>query len=95
MAYPCPLGSAGEIHELKEDLNHNDADMRKESVKKVIAGMTVGKDVSVLFPDVIKCMQVSFTTHRPHRPQGGVEPRTLSRPRPPPPEPFRLTTPSL
>lgn len=47
----------GEIHELKEDLNNNDADFRKEAVKKVIAGMTVGKDVSVLFPDVIKCMQ--------------------------------------
>jgi AP-1 complex subunit beta-1 len=47
----------GEIHELKEDLNHNDAEQRKEAVKKVIAGMTVGKDVSVLFPDVIKCMQ--------------------------------------
>ena len=26
-------------------------------MKKVIAAMTVGKDVSVLFPDVVKCMQ--------------------------------------
>jgi len=47
----------GEIHELKEELNHNDAEHRKDAVKKVIAGMTVGKDVSMLFPDVVKCMQ--------------------------------------
>ena len=26
-------------------------------VKKVIAAMTVGKDVSSLFPDVVNCMQ--------------------------------------
>jgi hypothetical protein len=26
-------------------------------VKKVIAAMTVGKDVSMLFPDVVNCMQ--------------------------------------
>ena len=30
---------------------------RKEAIKKVIASMTVGKDVSTLFPDVIKNMQ--------------------------------------
>lgn len=29
----------------------------KDAVKKVIASMTVGKDVSALFTDVIKCMQ--------------------------------------
>ena len=52
----------GEIHELKEELNHNDAEHRKDAVKKVIAGMTVGKDVSMLFPDVVKCMQVPHLT---------------------------------
>ena len=26
-------------------------------MKKVIAAMTVGKDVSMLFPDVVNCMQ--------------------------------------
>ena len=26
--------------------------------------MTVGKDVSMLFPDVVNCMQVSFTVRR-------------------------------
>ena len=30
---------------------------RKEAVKKVIAAMTVGKDVSMLFADVVNCMQ--------------------------------------
>eukprot|EP00301_Raphidiophrys_heterophryoidea_P004071 c11800_g1_i1.p1 GENE.c11800_g1_i1~~c11800_g1_i1.p1 ORF type:complete len:903 (+),score=225.58 c11800_g1_i1:63-2771(+) len=47
----------GEIHELREELNANDANKRKEAVKKVIAAMTVGKDVSSLFMSVIKCMQ--------------------------------------
>lgn len=31
--------------------------MRKEAVKKVIASMTLGKDVSSLFPDVLKNVQ--------------------------------------
>lgn len=30
---------------------------RKDAVKKVIAAMTVGKDVSMLFTDVVNCMQ--------------------------------------
>ncbi|EER07544.1 AP-2 complex subunit beta-1, putative, partial [Perkinsus marinus ATCC 50983] len=30
---------------------------KKEAIKKVIAAMTVGKDVSALFPDVVNCMQ--------------------------------------
>ena len=47
----------GEMHDLKEELNMPNKDKQKEAVKKVIAAMTVGKDVSVLFADVIKCMQ--------------------------------------
>ena len=35
-----------------------DKSKKKDAVKKVIAAMTVGKDVSVLFPDVVNCMQV-------------------------------------
>jgi len=79
----CSLASStptGEIHELKEDLNHNDPDQRKEAVKKVIAGMTVGKDVSVLFPDVIKCMQVTDTVPEPH-----IPPPEIVSPSAPPP----------
>lgn len=48
---------SGEIHELKEELRSLDRPKKKEAVKKVIAAMTVGKDVSMLFPDVVNCMQ--------------------------------------
>ncbi|XP_064620297.1 AP-1 complex subunit beta-1-like [Lineus longissimus] len=47
----------GEIFELKAELNSDKKEKKKEAVKKVIASMTVGKDVSALFPDVINCMQ--------------------------------------
>eukprot|EP00397_Hematodinium_sp_SG-2012_P015710 GEMP01016006.1.p1 GENE.GEMP01016006.1~~GEMP01016006.1.p1 ORF type:complete len:882 (-),score=164.58 GEMP01016006.1:228-2873(-) len=49
----------GEIHELKEELHSRDAKKRQEAVKKVIAAMTVGKDVSALFTDVIQCLQTT------------------------------------
>ncbi len=47
----------GEIFELKAELNNDKKEKKKEAVKKVIASMTVGKDVSALFPDVVNCMQ--------------------------------------
>ncbi|KAI3522583.1 hypothetical protein L1887_00473 [Cichorium endivia] len=47
----------GEIPELKEELNSQYKDKRKDAVKKTIAAMTVGKDVSSLFTDVLNCMQ--------------------------------------
>jgi AP-1 complex subunit beta-1 len=47
----------GEIFELKAELNNDRKEKKKEAVKKVIASMTVGKDVSALFPDVVNCMQ--------------------------------------
>ncbi|KAH3883567.1 hypothetical protein DPMN_007527, partial [Dreissena polymorpha] len=46
-----------EIFELKAELNSDKKEKKKEAVKKVIASMTVGKDVSALFPDVVNCMQ--------------------------------------
>eukprot|EP01118_Nematostelium_gracile_P010909 TRINITY_DN3828_c0_g1_i1.p1 TRINITY_DN3828_c0_g1~~TRINITY_DN3828_c0_g1_i1.p1 ORF type:complete len:864 (+),score=270.43 TRINITY_DN3828_c0_g1_i1:134-2725(+) len=49
-------GKKGEIPELQEELNHPKEDKRKEAIKKVIAAMTVGKDVSSLFPDVLNCI---------------------------------------
>ena len=49
----------GEMQELKEELNVPNKDKQKEAVKKVVAAMTVGKDVSVLCPEVIKCMQTN------------------------------------
>ncbi|KAJ3044231.1 hypothetical protein HDV00_002909 [Rhizophlyctis rosea] len=47
----------GENFELKAELNSEYKDKRKEAVKKVIANMTIGKDVSSLFADVVKNMQ--------------------------------------
>ncbi|KND02292.1 uncharacterized protein SPPG_02767 [Spizellomyces punctatus DAOM BR117] len=47
----------GENFELKADLNSEYREKRKETVKKVIANMTIGKDVSSLFADVVKNMQ--------------------------------------
>ncbi|ANZ74736.1 BA75_01067T0 [Komagataella pastoris] len=44
----------GETFELKSGLASNYAMERKESIRRVIAAMTVGKDVSSLFPDVLK-----------------------------------------
>ena len=49
----------GEIHELKEELINGKGSQKKDAIKKVIAAMTVGKDVSSLFPDMINCMQSS------------------------------------
>jgi len=39
----------GEIKELYDELNSSDFETRKDAVKKVIAQMTVGKDMGVLF----------------------------------------------
>lgn len=47
----------GEIFELRNELASEKKEKRREAVKKVIASMTVGKDVSALFPDVVNCMQ--------------------------------------
>lgn len=38
----------GEIFELKAELNNEKKEKRKEAVKKVIAAMTVGKDVRLV-----------------------------------------------
>lgn len=51
--------ATGEIHELKEELANPKQDKKKDAVKKVIAAMTVGKDVSMLFTDVVNCIQTS------------------------------------
>ncbi|KZT05031.1 Adaptor protein complex beta subunit [Laetiporus sulphureus 93-53] len=47
----------GENFELSADLNSEYKEKRKDAIKKVIANMTVQKDVSGLFPDVLKNMQ--------------------------------------
>lgn len=47
----------GENFELAADLNSEYREKRKDAIKRVIANMTVQKDVSGLFPDVLKNMQ--------------------------------------
>ncbi|KIY48616.1 Adaptor protein complex beta subunit [Fistulina hepatica ATCC 64428] len=47
----------GENYELSVDLNSEYKEKRKDAIKRTIASMTVGKDVSGLFPDVLKNMQ--------------------------------------
>mgnify|MGYP002839924281 CR=1 FL=1 len=44
---------------MQRDLAARDMDVVKEGVKKVIAAMTVGTDVSMLFTDVLKRMQTA------------------------------------
>lgn len=46
----------GENFELRAELNSEYRDRRADAIKRVIANMTVGKDVSGLFPDVLKNM---------------------------------------
>ena len=48
---------SSELSELQADLNSNKPDDRKEAAKQVIAMMTIGKDVSSLFPHMVKCME--------------------------------------
>jgi len=52
-------GKRGEVQEFKEELNHTSKEKKKEALKKVIQAMTVGSDVSSLFPDVVNCMQTN------------------------------------
>jgi len=47
----------GEMHELRMELHSTDRTVKVDAVKKVIANMTVGKDVSMLFTDVLNCVQ--------------------------------------
>ncbi|KAI3644770.1 hypothetical protein MP228_010934 [Amoeboaphelidium protococcarum] len=55
--FNTPVNKRGEIYELKNELNGDTKYIRKDAVKKVIASMTIGKDVSMLFADVVKNMQ--------------------------------------
>eukprot|EP00439_Symbiodinium_sp_Y106_P041523 s3440_g5.t1 len=55
----CATSSMEAIAEAKSELNHNNKDRKKEALKKVIQAMTLGNDVSSLFPDVVKCMQTN------------------------------------
>ena len=49
----------GVMHELRMELHSTDRTVKVDAVKKVIASMTVGKDVSMLFTDVLNCAQTA------------------------------------
>ena len=46
-----------EDSELQESLNSIKIEKQKDAMKQIIASMTIGKDVSKLFPDVIKIIR--------------------------------------
>ena len=48
-----------EVSELQDGLNSLKPEVMREAVKQVIATMTYGKDMSVLFPHVVKCMETT------------------------------------
>lgn len=48
------ISKKGEVHELKQMLSSQFENERKSAIKKVIQHMSLGKDVSYLFPDVLK-----------------------------------------
>lgn len=52
-------GRSTELAELQMDLDSMKVDLQKEAMKQIIAAMTIGKDVSPLFPYVVKCMRTS------------------------------------
>ena len=47
----------GEINELHDSLNSKNFEDKKIALKKVIAQMTLGKDLSALFQSVLKCLE--------------------------------------
>lgn len=50
---------SSELAELQIELNSLKPDEKKEAAKQVIAMMTIGKDVSTLFPHMVKCMETT------------------------------------
>lgn len=51
--------NARELGELRNDLKVQNKDKARDALKRVIASMSVGKDMSSLFADVINCMQIN------------------------------------
>eukprot|EP00842_Homolaphlyctis_polyrhiza_P003867 jgi/Hompol1/4481/HPOL_003648-RA len=52
----------GKVHELRDELVFDKRDQkqsrRRHALKKVVANMTMGNDMSPLFPDVLACMEM-------------------------------------
>ena len=46
--------------ELQEGLNSLKLEKQRDAMKQIIASMTIGKDVSKLFPDVVKIIRTKI-----------------------------------
>ena len=51
------MNTNAEDSELQQSLNSMRIDRQKDAMKQIIASMTIGKDVSKLFPDVVKIIR--------------------------------------
>jgi len=51
--------TAGEIPELKDELMNENKKRKITAMKKIIANMTLGNDMSMLFPEVLSHMQTN------------------------------------
>ena len=48
-----------EVQELKDQLSNNKIEGKRDAIRKIIDAMTRGKDVSMLFPDIVKNMETT------------------------------------
>ena len=46
-----------EITEIMDQLNNNSIDVKRTAIRRIISAMTLGKDVSMLFPAIVKNME--------------------------------------
>ena len=53
------MSSNNKAGDIIEDLNSLKVDRQKAAIKKIISAMTIGRDVSKLFPNVVKCIITS------------------------------------
>ena len=53
------MTSSNKTGDIIEDLNSLKPDKQKTAIRKIISAMTIGRDVSKLFPNVIKCIITS------------------------------------
>ena len=50
------MSSNNKAGDIIDDLNSLKVDRQKSAIKKIISAMTIGRDVSKLFPNVVKCI---------------------------------------
>ncbi|PLW26125.1 hypothetical protein PCANC_22450 [Puccinia coronata f. sp. avenae] len=62
MSQDAKLFSRGKVQELRAELQNDKKDKgfqrKKNTLKKIVANMTMGNDMSPLFPDIVQCMGI-------------------------------------